>query len=63
MPNDVDEGKRTVIVSQEHAAIGSVGVPEIVLGIEDGHGLPTLRQGLHKATNGFVIGIEREGCH
>ena len=37
---DVGEGEGTVVVAQEHALIGLVGVPEVVLGIEDGHGLP-----------------------
>jgi hypothetical protein len=57
---DPGEGKRTLVVPQEHALIGFVGVPEIVLGIEDGHGLPALCERLHKAVEAFVIGIERE---
>ena len=43
MADDVGEGKGTVVVPQEHALIGLVGVPEIVLGIEDRHGLPAFR--------------------
>jgi hypothetical protein len=57
---DGSEGERPVIVAQEHAMIGLVGVPEIVLGIADGNRLPAFREGLHKATEGFVIRLERE---
>jgi len=57
---DLSEGKRTLVVAEEHALVGLVGVPEVVLSIEDGHGLTTFREGLHKETEGFVIGVRRE---
>jgi hypothetical protein len=45
---DVREGEGSFLPAQEDAAVGLVGVPEMVFGVEDGDRLSARRQGLHK---------------
>jgi hypothetical protein len=59
MPKDVGKGERPLIADQEHASIGLVRRPEVVIGIVDKDGLPALDQRLHDVPECFVIEIGR----
>jgi hypothetical protein len=32
---DAGEGERTIIVAEKHALVGLVGIPEVIVGVED----------------------------
>jgi hypothetical protein len=54
---NASEGEGTLIVSQEHAAVGLVRVPEIVIRIEDRDRLSAFGEGLHEGAERLIVEI------
>jgi hypothetical protein len=55
MAKNLGEGEWAIIVPEEHALVGLVGIPQVVLGIKERHCLPAFRQGLHKASECLIV--------
>jgi hypothetical protein len=57
MPEDLDEGERALLSSQEDVPVRLIGIPEAVFGIVDRNSLAAHCERLHKATERLIVQI------